>query len=80
MEQHAIRHSYDFPNHCHCLLALQNMGVEFLHGVENFHQGEVLSVQAACNFVRPAEKMHFMQLFVRIFFRYLYKDFQKKNQ
>ena len=54
------------------------MGVEFLHGVENFHQGEVLSVQAACNFVRPAEKMHFMQLFARIFFRYLYKDFQKK--
>ena len=29
------------------LSALQNMRVEFLHGIENFHQGEVLFVQAA---------------------------------
>ena len=27
------------------LSALQNMGVEFLHGVENFHQGEILFVK-----------------------------------
>ena len=33
------------------LSALQNMGVEFLHGVENFLQGEVLSMQAAYNFL-----------------------------
>ena len=43
------------------LSALQNMGVEFLHGVENFHQGEVLFVQAAHNFLHAA-KMHCMQL------------------
>ena len=43
------------------LSALQNMGVKFLHGVENFHQGEVLFVQAANNFFHAA-KMHFMQL------------------
>ena len=39
------------------LSALQNMGVEFLHGVENFHQGEVLFVQVAYNFLHAA-KMH----------------------
>ena len=43
------------------LSALQNMRVEFLHGVQNFHQGEVLFVQAAYNFLHGA-KMHFMQL------------------
>ena len=43
------------------LSALQNMGVEFLHDEENFQQGEVLSVQAAYNFLHAA-KMHFMQL------------------
>ena len=40
------------------------MGVEFLHGVENFHQGEVLFVQAAHNFLHAA-KMQFMQLYKR---------------
>ena len=33
----------------------------FLNGVENFHEGEVLFVQAAYNFLHAA-KMHFMQL------------------
>ena len=37
------------------LSTLQNKGVEFLHGVENFHQGEVLFVQVAYNFLH-AEK------------------------
>ena len=40
------------------LSTLQNMGVKFLQGVENFQQGEVLFVQA---FVHAA-KMHFVQL------------------
>ena len=48
------------------LSALQNMGVEFLHGVENFHQGEVLFVQAAYNLLHAA-KMHFMQLMPELF-------------
>ena len=56
------------------LSALQNMGVEFLHGIENFHQDEVLFVQAVYKFLHT-EKMHFMQFFTRIVFRY--KDFQK---
>ena len=43
------------------LSTLQNMGVKFLQGVENFQQGEVLFVQAAYNFFH-ASKMHFMQL------------------
>ena len=43
------------------LSTLQNMGVKFLQGVENFKQGEVLFVQAACNFLHAA-KVHFMQL------------------
>ena len=43
------------------LSALQNMGVEFLHSVENFHKGEILFAQAAYNFLHAA-KMHFMQL------------------
>ena len=43
------------------LSVLQDMGVEFLHGVENFRQGKVLFVQAAYNFLQAA-KMHFMQL------------------
>ena len=40
---------------------LQNMGVRYLQGVENFQQGEVLFVQAAHKFLHAA-KMHFMQL------------------
>ena len=43
------------------LSVLQDMGVEFLHGVENFHQGKVLFVQAAYNFLHAA-KMYFMHL------------------
>jgi hypothetical protein len=37
------------------------MGVKFSEGVENFQQGKVLFVQAACKFLHAA-KMHFMQL------------------
>ena len=37
------------PNHSPFLSALQNMGVQFLHGVENSHHGEVLFVQVAKN-------------------------------
>ena len=40
---------------------LQNMGVRFLHDVENFHQGEVLFWQAAYKYLHAA-KMHLMQL------------------
>ena len=43
------------------LSTLQNMGVTFLQGVENFQKGEVLFVQAAYRFLHAA-KMHFMQL------------------
>ena len=43
------------------LSTLQNMGVKFLQGVENFQQGEVLFVQAVYKFFHAA-KMHFMQL------------------
>ena len=43
------------------LSTLQNTGVKFLQGVENFQQGEVLFVQAAYKFLHAA-KMHFMQL------------------
>ena len=50
------------------------MEVGFLHGVENYHQGEVLFVQAAHDFLY-AEKMQFMRLYL-IFFSYLYKNFQ----
>ena len=58
------------------LSALQNMGVEFLHGAENFRQSKVLFVQAAYNFLQAAI-VHFMQLYPEFFFRYLYKNFQK---
>ena len=45
-----------------CFLStLQNMGIKFLHDAENFHQGEVLFVQAPYDFFHAAE-MHFMQL------------------
>ena len=37
------------------------MGVNFLLGVENFLQGEVLFVKSAYNFLHTA-KVHFMQL------------------
>ena len=38
------------------------MGFEFLHGVENFHQGgEVLFLQVAYNCLHAA-KMHFIKL------------------
>ena len=37
------------------------MEVGFLHGVENYHQGEVLFVQAAHDFLHAA-KMQFMLL------------------
>ena len=43
------------------LSTLQNMGVKSLLGVENFQQGEFLSVQAAYKFLHAA-KMNFMQL------------------
>ena len=52
------------------------MGVKSLQGVENFQQGEVLFVQAAYNFLHAA-KVHFMQLYLELFLRYLYKIFQK---
>ena len=40
---------------------LQNMGIKFLQGVENFQHGEVLFVQAADKFLHAA-KIHFLQL------------------
>ena len=44
------------------LSALQKMGFDFLHGVENFHQGgEVLFLQVAYNCLHAA-KMHFIKL------------------
>ena len=43
------------------------MVVKFLHAVENFHQGEVSFVQSAYNFFYAA-KMHFMQLWLELFF------------
>ena len=52
------------------------MGVRFLHGVENFHQGEVLFVQEAARYFLHAAKMQFMLLYL-IFFSYLYKNFPK---
>jgi hypothetical protein len=48
------------------LSTLQNMGVKFLQGVENFQQGEVLFLQAAYNFLHAA-KVHFMQLYLELF-------------
>ena len=33
------------------LSALQNMGVEILHGEENFHQGKISFVQAVYDFL-----------------------------
>ena len=41
------------------------MGVKFLHGAEDFHQGEVLFFQTAYNF--HAAKIHFMQLWLELF-------------
>jgi hypothetical protein len=42
------------------------MWVKFLHGVENFHQGELLFVQAPYNFLHAA-KMHIMKLWLELF-------------
>ena len=50
--------------------------VAFLHGVENFRQGEVLFVQAASNFL-DAAKMHFFAALARIVFRSFYKKIPK---
>ena len=41
------------------LSTLQNMGVKFLQGVENFHQGEVLFVQAAYKFYAALARFFF---------------------
>ena len=43
------------------------MGVDFLLGVENFHQGEFIFAQAAFDFLHAA-KMHFMQLYLKLFY------------
>jgi hypothetical protein len=43
------------------LSTVQNMGVKFVQGLENFQQGEVLFVQAAYKFLHTA-KMHFLHL------------------
>ena len=51
------------------------MGVEFLHGVENFHHDEVLFVQAGYNFLHSA-KMHFMQLLLELFLGICTKHFK----
>ena len=48
------------------LSALQNIGVEFLHGVDNSHHCEVLFEQAAYNFLHAA-KMHFRYLYLEFF-------------
>ena len=52
------------------------MGVEFLHCVENFHQGEVLFVQAAHRFFLCCQN-EFYAVLARIFLSYLYKNFRK---
>ena len=53
------------------------MGVEFLHGVENFHQGgEVLFLQVTYNCLHAA-KMHFMKLLLELFLGICIKKFQK---
>ena len=55
MYWHIIKPAHQLPFNTLCpepfLSALQNMGVEFLHIVKYFHQGEVLFVQAAYNFL-----------------------------
>ena len=43
------------------LSTLQNMGIKFLQGVENFQHSDVLFVQAADKFLHAA-KIHFLQL------------------
>ena len=43
------------------LFTLQNTGVKFLQGVENFQHDEVLFVQAADKFLHAA-KIHFLHL------------------
>ena len=58
------------------LSALQNLGVEFLHGVKNFHQDEVLFLQAAYNIFHAAENAIYAAL-AKIVFRHLYKNLQK---
>ena len=58
------------------LSTLQNMGVKFLQGVENFQQGEVLFVQAAYKFLHAA-KMHFMQLYLEFCVGICTKYFKK---
>ena len=52
------------------------MGVDFLYGVENFHEGEVLFVQSVDNLLHAA-KIHFRQLLLELFYKYWYKNFQK---
>ena len=41
------------------------MGVEFLHGVENFHLGEELFVQVAKKICKNLQKCSFSQVFVQ---------------
>ena len=54
---------------------LSALGVEFLHGVEKFCQGEVLFVQAAYKFLHAA-KMHFKQLEPEFFLGICTKNFK----
>ena len=58
------------------LSALQNMGLEFLHGVENFHQDKVLFLQVVYNCLHAA-KMHFMKLLLEIFLGICIKNAKK---
>jgi hypothetical protein len=50
------------------------MGVEFLHGVKNFHQGKDIFEQDACNFLACCKNSFYSGL-ARIVVRYLYKQF-----
>ena len=55
VQAHACQHQSPFYLPC------KMWGLNFLQGVENFQQGEVLFVQATYKFLHAA-KMHFMQL------------------
>ena len=53
------------------------MGVRFLHGVENFHQGEVLFVQAAHDFFTCCKNAVYAALADFFLVICTYKNFQK---
>ena len=57
-------------------LPCKHMGVEVLHGVENFHQVEVLFLQVAYNCLHVA-KMYFMKLLLEQFLDICTKDSKK---